>query len=80
MMMAATVERIKSGMRYEFDRSAPPDGFPALPPIPVTAFRDYLESPRQFFFLHVLKLRNEGEAPLELEPGPLGRKPTILTS
>ena len=35
-------------------RSAP---IPALPPISVTAFRDYLESPRQFFYLRVLGLR-----------------------
>jgi ATP-dependent helicase/nuclease subunit B len=45
---------------------------PALPPISVTAFRDYIESPRQFFFLHVLGLRAEGDAPLELEPGAIG--------
>jgi ATP-dependent helicase/nuclease subunit B len=54
-------------------RAAPVGLVPTLPPISVTAFRDYLESPRQFFYLHFLKLRNEGEAPLELEPGDIGR-------
>jgi len=53
-------------------RAATIGAVPALPPISVTAFRDYLESPRQFFFLRVLKLRNEGDAPLELEPGDIG--------
>jgi ATP-dependent helicase/nuclease subunit B len=45
---------------------------PAMTAIPVTAFRHYLESPRQFFFLHMLRLRAEGDAPLELEPGDIG--------
>ena len=40
MMKAATVERIKEGMQYEFDRTAPPEGFPALPPIPGGRYTD----------------------------------------
>jgi ATP-dependent helicase/nuclease subunit B len=45
---------------------------PALTTVPVTAFRHYLESPRQFFYLHMLRLRAQGDAPLELEPGDVG--------
>lgn len=43
-----------------------------IPPVRVTAFRDYLASPRQFFYLHMLRLQAEGDAPLELEPGAIG--------
>jgi ATP-dependent helicase/nuclease subunit B len=52
---------------------APPVGtVPALPPISITAFRDYLESPRQFFYRRVLRLHDEGDPPPELEPGDIG--------
>ena len=33
-MDAAFLDRVRTQMRYEFDRTAPPDGFPAFPPIP----------------------------------------------
>ena len=40
MVKAAAVERIKEGMQYEFDRTAPPEGFPQLPPIPGGRYTD----------------------------------------
>lgn len=39
-MDALTVERLKSGMRYEAERTAPPDGFPKLPVIPGGRYTD----------------------------------------
>ena len=39
-MDAATVERLKSGMRYETERTAPPEGFPKLPVIPGGRYTD----------------------------------------
>jgi len=39
-MDAATVERLKSGMRFETERTAPPDGFPKLPLIPGGRYTD----------------------------------------
>ena len=55
-------------------------GFPAatlgehspVQKIPVTAFRDYIESPRKFFFLHVLRLESGNDAALELQGGDIG--------
>lgn len=39
-MDAQTVERLKAGMRYEADRTAPPGGFPKLPVIPGGRYTD----------------------------------------
>ncbi len=39
-MDAATVERLKAGMRYEAERTAPPEGFPRLPVIPGGRYTD----------------------------------------
>jgi phenylpropionate dioxygenase-like ring-hydroxylating dioxygenase large terminal subunit len=39
-MDAATVERLKSGMRYETERTGPPEGFPKLPVIPGGRYTD----------------------------------------
>ncbi len=39
-MDAMTVERLKAGMRYEADRSGPPEGFPKLPVIPGGRYTD----------------------------------------
>ena len=40
MVSKASVEPIKSGMQYEFARTAPPEGFPQLPPIPGGRYTD----------------------------------------
>ncbi len=40
--------------------------------IRVTAFRDYMESPRKFFFLHVLELKSEDDEALELQGRDVG--------
>ncbi len=40
MFDASIVEKHKAGMRYEFERTAPPDGFPALPRIPAGRYTD----------------------------------------
>jgi ATP-dependent helicase/nuclease subunit B len=40
--------------------------------IPVTAFRDYLESPRKFFFRHVRRLVARNDDDRELEGGSIG--------
>ncbi|MBS0373885.1 MAG: aromatic ring-hydroxylating dioxygenase subunit alpha [Proteobacteria bacterium] len=40
MVSKAAVERIKAGMQYEFARTAPPEGFPALPPVPGGRYTD----------------------------------------
>jgi hypothetical protein len=40
--------------------------------IRVTAFRDYIESPRKFYFLHVLDLKSEDDDALELNGGDVG--------
>lgn len=54
-------------------------GFGALPPgqgsvdkVSVTAFRDYLQSPRYFYFSRVLKLVSVPDEPGELSPGGFG--------
>lgn len=39
-MDAATVERLKAGMRYEAERTGPPEGFPKLPVIPGGRYTD----------------------------------------
>lgn len=39
-MDKSTVERLLSGMRYESERTAPPDGFPQLPLIPGGRYTD----------------------------------------
>jgi len=39
-MDAATVERLKAGMHYEAERTAPPEGFPKLPVIPGGRYTD----------------------------------------
>jgi len=39
-MDAATVERLKAGMRYEAERTAPPEEFPKLPVIPGGRYTD----------------------------------------
>lgn len=39
-MDAATVARLKAGMRYEAERTAPPEGFPKLPVIPGGRYTD----------------------------------------
>ena len=39
-MDAESAERIKKGMEYEKARNGPPDGFPALPPIPAARYVD----------------------------------------
>ena len=48
-MDAATVERLKNGMRYEAERTAPPEGFPRLPVIPGGRYTDpaFLELERE---------------------------------
>jgi phenylpropionate dioxygenase-like ring-hydroxylating dioxygenase large terminal subunit len=40
MVSATAVERIKEGMRFEFERTAAPPGFPALPTIPGGRYTD----------------------------------------
>ena len=40
MDVASWAERIRAQMRFEFERSAPPEGFPALPPIPTGRYID----------------------------------------
>jgi ATP-dependent helicase/nuclease subunit B len=52
--------------------AAPIAPIPALSPVSITTFREYLQSPRQFFFRRVLRLRDEGDPPPELEPGAIG--------
>ncbi len=51
-MDAATVERLKSGMRYETERTAPPEGFPKLPVIPGGRYTDpaFLELEHEFMW------------------------------
>lgn len=39
-MHASTVEKIKAGMNYERARNSPPEGFPALPPVPAARYVD----------------------------------------
>ena len=47
---------------------------PAQPPsqISVTAFRDYLRCPYRFYLRHVLRLRDEHDADVELDAGRFG--------
>jgi hypothetical protein len=45
---------------------------PPVERIRVTAFRDYIESPRKFYFLHVLGLKSEDDAALELQSMDVG--------
>jgi len=52
--------------------AAAPGLYPPVEKIRVTAFRDYIESPRKFFFLHVLRLRAENDDVLELGGGDVG--------
>jgi phenylpropionate dioxygenase-like ring-hydroxylating dioxygenase large terminal subunit len=40
MMDAQTVQKIKDGMAYEKARKGPPEGFPALPPVPSARYVD----------------------------------------
>ena len=40
MVKPAAIDPIKAGMAYEFARTAPPEGFPALPPIPGGRYTD----------------------------------------
>jgi RecB family exonuclease len=55
--------------------------FPPIVPAPevrieaisATAFRDYLESPRKFYFQHVLHLRDRDDAAVELDGAGVGR-------
>jgi len=49
-----------------------PGHFPPVQKIRVTAFRDYIESPRKFFFRHVLKLEAESDDVTELQSGDAG--------
>ncbi|HEY0256861.1 MAG TPA: PD-(D/E)XK nuclease family protein, partial [Candidatus Methylacidiphilales bacterium] len=49
-----------------------PGGYSVVEKIPVTAFRDYIESPRKFYFLHVLGLKAEDDAALELQARDVG--------
>lgn len=49
-----------------------PGGYPPAQRIRVTAFRDYIESPRKFFFLHILGLQSESDDVLELQGGDVG--------
>jgi ATP-dependent helicase/nuclease subunit B len=49
-----------------------PGDHPPVQKIRVTAFRDYIESPRKFFFLHVLGLKSESDDVLELQGGDVG--------
>ena len=39
-MDAATVQRFLNGMKYEAERSAPPDGFPQFPDLPAGRYND----------------------------------------
>ncbi len=71
-----------AGKRLSEDQPRPAEGRGFLPDLPanfepltsmgVTAFRDYIQSPRKFFFLHVLKLKAEDDAASELSPGDVG--------
>jgi phenylpropionate dioxygenase-like ring-hydroxylating dioxygenase large terminal subunit len=51
-MDAATVERLKNGMRYETERTAPPEGFPKLPVIPGGRYTDpaFIELERRYMW------------------------------
>jgi len=49
-----------------------PRDHPHVQKIRVTGFRDYIESPRKFFFLHVLGLQSESDDALELQGGDVG--------
>jgi hypothetical protein len=49
-----------------------PGEHPPIEQIRVTAFRDYIESPRKFYFLHVLGLKAEDDAILELQSMDVG--------
>lgn len=40
MIDQSIVERHKAGMRYEFERTAPPDGFPQFPIVPAGRYTD----------------------------------------
>jgi hypothetical protein len=48
------------------------ENHPPMERIRVTAFRDYLESPRKFYFKQVLGLRAEDDAVLELQGASVG--------
>ena len=39
-MDTATVQRFLDGMRYESERTAPPEGFPSLPDLPAGRYTD----------------------------------------
>jgi len=39
-MDTAVVQRFLDGMKYEAERTAPPEGFPSLPDIPPAAYTD----------------------------------------
>jgi phenylpropionate dioxygenase-like ring-hydroxylating dioxygenase large terminal subunit len=51
-MDAATVRRIKAGMEYEANRTAPPPGFPQFPPVPGGRYVDpaFLALERDFMW------------------------------
>lgn len=49
-----------------------PGGYSPIERVRVTAFRDYIESPRKFYFLHVLGLKAEDDAVLELQSMDVG--------
>jgi hypothetical protein len=49
-----------------------PGHHPQVQRIRVTAFRDYIESPRKFFFLHVLGLESENDDASELQGRDVG--------
>ena len=39
-MDSSTVQRFIDGMKYEAERTAPPDGFPSLPDVPAGRYTD----------------------------------------
>jgi ATP-dependent helicase/nuclease subunit B len=52
--------------------AAVPGDHPPVERVRVTAFRDYIESPRKFYFLHVLGLKPEDDAAPELQSRDVG--------
>jgi phenylpropionate dioxygenase-like ring-hydroxylating dioxygenase large terminal subunit len=57
------IERIKQDMRYEFERTGPPEGFPAFPDIPVGRYTDdrFWELEKQYLWTQTWVLAGRSE-------------------